>query len=264
MAEFDDEARDASVGSVARRSFCRSERARVAGDAQELVVGRALSNRDLLGLARGGLLLLRLRGHLRRLRELGRGRGGVLVAPARGSLGVGGGRALARRRLAARSGSGGGVLGRVGPFDAGILGVVGRVLRGGRGRRGAARGLDVLDIEVLRDRAKSGEGRGEHRQRRARRERVVSDARNRNLARKCGKKTGGFLLTDAARTLLAGARRSRRPAAEAMPTGRLARAEAVLSSMSAILLSRRVRTREAEVTLRYDRKTASVKHTELT
>jgi hypothetical protein len=72
------------------------------------------------------------------------------------------------------------------------------------------------------------------------------------------------LLTDAARTLLAGARRSRRPAAEAMPTGRLARAEAVLSSMSAILLSRRVRTREAEVTLRYDRKTASVKHTELT
>jgi hypothetical protein len=57
------------------------------------------------------------------------------------------------------------------------------------------------------------------------------------------------LLTDAARTLLAGARRSRRPAAEAMPAGRLARAEAVLSSMSAILLSRRVRTREAEVTL---------------
>ena len=34
-----------------------------------------------------------------------------------------------------------------------------------------------------------------------------------------------------------------------MPAGRLARAEAVLSSMSAILLSRRVRTREAEVTL---------------
>ena len=57
------------------------------------------------------------------------------------------------------------------------------------------------------------------------------------------------MLTDAARTLLAGARRSRRPAAEAMPAGRLARAEAVLSSMSAILLSRRVRTREAEVTL---------------
>lgn len=56
-------------------------------------------------------------------------------------------------------------------------------------------------------------------------------------------------MTDAARTLLAGARRSRRPAAEAMPAGRLARAEAVLSSMSAILLSRRVRTREAEVTL---------------
>ena len=57
------------------------------------------------------------------------------------------------------------------------------------------------------------------------------------------------MLTDAARTLLAGARRSRRPAAEAMPAGRLARAEAVLSSMSAIVLSRRVRTREAEVTL---------------
>ena len=169
-------------------------RARIAGDAQELVVGRALSNRDLLGLARGGLLLLRLRGRLRRLRELGRGRGGVLIAPARSSLGVGGGRALARRRLAARSGSGGGVLGRVGPFDAGILGVVGRVLRGGRGRGGAARGLDVLDIEVLRDRAYRGERRGG----------IVSVARVTSASsptlaigisrRKCGNKDGRFFV----------------------------------------------------------------------
>jgi len=166
------------------RGVASLERARaIAGDAQQLVVRRALSNRDVLGLARGGLLLLPLRGRLRRLRVLGRGRGRVLVALARRRLGVGDGPALARRRLAARSGSGGGVLGRVGPFDAGILGVVGRVRRGGRGRGGAARGLDVLDIEVLRDRAKSIVRVGGHRQRRARDERVVSDARNRNLAK---------------------------------------------------------------------------------
>ena len=135
-----------------------------------------------------------------------------------------------------------------------------------RATRRRARGCAVAEFDdEARDASVGSVARRSFcRSERARRERVVSDARNRNLARKCGKKTGGFLLTDAARTLLAGARRSRRPAAEAMPTGRLARAEAVLSSMSAILLSRRVRTREAEVTLRYDRKTASVKHTELT
>lgn len=94
-----------------------------------------------------------------------------------------------------------------------------------------------------------GKGGGESSASRASRARRLRRSQSESRGESAGTKTGGFMLTDAARTLLAGARRSRRPAAEAMPAGRLARAEAVLSSMSAILLSRRVRTREAEVTL---------------